>query len=160
MIRHKTDEQSVARWAARFGEINVVCRGPVNGARYPALERVAETRQKPMAIIEFVLFDVPRDVGVYTIARSITDESTMQLRKRVANGTPLVKWDTDDFPLTLERSEHYDQIRTSIARITSCDCDFHLLYRISPDDDAEQISLEQLNNLLESDIEYDRQERD
>ena len=113
-----------------------------------------------MAIIEFVLLDVPRDVGVYTIACSITGESMMQLRKCVADGTPLVKWDTDDFPLNLERIEHYDQIRPSIAKLTSCECDYQLFYRPSSDDDAEQISIEQLNNLLESDIEYEKQERD
>lgn len=113
-----------------------------------------------MAIIEFLLLDAPRDVGVYTIARSITDESTMQFRKRVADGKTLVQWDTDDFPLDSERAEHHDQIRASVSKLTSCDCDYQLFYRPSSDDDAEQISAEQLNNLLESEIEYENQERD
>ena len=113
-----------------------------------------------MSIIEFLLLDAPRDVGAYTFARSITNESTMQLRKRVANGQPIVQWDTDDFPLDSERTEHQDQIRRSVAILTSCDCDYQLFYRPSPDDDADQISAEQLKNLLESEIEYRKQERD
>ena len=113
-----------------------------------------------MAIIEFVLLDVPRDVSVYTHARSITQVSTIQLRKRVEDGTPLVKWDPDDFPLNLERAEYYDQIRDSASRLASCDCDYNFLYRSSPNDDAEQMSIKQLNNLLESDIEDEKQERD
>ena len=113
-----------------------------------------------MAIIEFVLLDAPRDVSVYMHARSITRVSTIQLRKRGEDGTPLVKWDTDDFPLNLERAEYYDQIRDSASRLASYDCDYNFLYRPPPNDDAEQISIEQLNNLLESDIEYEKQERD
>lgn len=113
-----------------------------------------------MAIIEFVLLDVPVDVGVYTIARSITGETTMSLRKCVVDGTPLVKWGMDDFPLNSERIEHYGQICDSISELTSCDCDYQLFYRPSSDDDAEPISIEQLNNLLESDFKYEKQERD
>ena len=113
-----------------------------------------------MAIIEFVLLDVPRDVGVYTFARSITRKSVMQLRKQAAEGRPLVKWDTDDFPTNMSRIDYYDQIRDSVARLTSCDCAYHLFYRTSLDETAEQISLEQLDNRLDADIEYGKQERD
>ena len=68
-----------------------------------------------MAIIEVLLLDALRDVGVYAIARSVTGESTMQLRKRVADGKPLVVWDTNDFPSDSERAEHHDQIRVSVS---------------------------------------------
>ena len=68
-----------------------------------------------MAIIEVLLLDAPRDVGVYAIACSVTGESTMQLRKRVADGEPLVVWDTNDFPSDSERTEHHDQIRVLAA---------------------------------------------
>ena len=97
-----------------------------------------------MAIIEVLLLDALRDVGVYAIARSVTGESTMQLRKRVADGEPLVVWDTNDFPSDSEHTEHHDQIRVSVSKLTSRDCDIQLFYRPSSNDDAEQISTEQL----------------
>lgn len=113
-----------------------------------------------MAIIEFVLLAIPHDVGVYNVVRSIINKSIMQLKKHVVEGTALVKWDTENFPLTLERDQHYQQIKLSIEKLGSCRCEHQLFYRITLDDDAEPISLEQLFNLLESDLNYERQERD
>ena len=113
-----------------------------------------------MAIIEFVLLAIPHDASVYNVARSITNESIMQLRKHVAERTALVKWDTDNFPLTLKRDQHYQQIKLSIEKLGSCCCEHQLFYRITSDEDAEPISLEQLFNLLESDLNYEKQKRD
>lgn len=79
-----------------------------------------------MAIIEFVLLDFPYDMGVYAIFRSITNKSTIQLRKRVANSTAFVKWDTDNFPLTLKREQNYEQIKSSLEKLSSSSCKYQL----------------------------------
>ena len=113
-----------------------------------------------MAIIGYVLQGPPDDVGVYTIARSITGESTVQLRKRAADGKPLVNWDTDDFAIASERASHHDSIRHWLAKLTSCDCEYELHYRPSSDDESERIGIDQLHNLLDSEIQYEQQEHD
>lgn len=113
-----------------------------------------------MAIIEFYVLSTPRDVGVYAFARSISNASTQQLRHRVANGLPLLTWDTDDFPLTVERNQFYSRILSEVGRLESCDCDSQLVYRVTPTDPAEEVTREELGNLLQSDSEYEEQERD
>ena len=113
-----------------------------------------------MALFEFELRGTPADVAVFTIARSITGQSIMELRQRIATGEPLVSFDFDDFPISTERIEHYERIRTSIEKLTSCNCDHFLLYKCDVSDLAEIVTCEQACNLLESDIQYREQERD
>ena len=113
-----------------------------------------------MAEIAFTLDSSPRDLGVFTIVRSITGRSIMDLRNRVSDGRPIIKWDTEDYPLDSDRVEYYNRIRDSITKLASCDCEYQLHYRTSSDDDPEVVSIEQLKNLFDSDIEYEAQERD
>ena len=113
-----------------------------------------------MAEIAFTLDSSPRALGVFTIVRSTTGQSIMDLRNLVSDGKPIIKWDTDDFPLDSDRVEHYNRIRDSITKLASCDCGYRLFYRPSSDDNPELVSIAQLNNLLESEIEYEAQDRD
>lgn len=113
-----------------------------------------------MALLQFELRGTPTDVAVFTIARSITGQSVMELRRKIAIGEPLVSFDCDDFPFTTERREHYAQIRASIEKLISCNCDYFLLYKCDVSDPAEIVTYEQACNLLHSDMQYRQQERD
>jgi hypothetical protein len=113
-----------------------------------------------MALFQFELRGTPTDVAVFTIARTITGQSIMELRQRIATGEPLLSFDFDDFPISTERSEHYEQIRTSIEKLTSCNCDHFLLYKYDASDLSEIVTYEQACNLLKSDMQYREQDRD
>jgi len=113
-----------------------------------------------MAVLQFELRGTPMDVAVFTIARSITGQSIMELRRRIATGQPLVSFDFDDFSISTGRSEHYEQIQTSIEKLTSCNCEHFLLYKYDTSDLAEIVTYDQACNLLESDMQYREQERD
>lgn len=113
-----------------------------------------------MAIIEFVLLSTPPDLSVYKTGQSSSGFSVMQLRQRVADRLPMLDWDTDDFPLDGERSQLHSEILSVIQKLQSSNCESKLYYRVTRDDDREEISYPQLINLLKSEIDYDQQQHD
>lgn len=113
-----------------------------------------------MAIIELTLDTDCPPVDVYTVLRSATGTSVAQLRQRASSRSPVVTWDTDDFPLTSERKDHHEAILAALYRLASCKCEFRLDYRPAPEDDRESVSVVMLENLFDAEIEYDSQTRD
>ena len=113
-----------------------------------------------MAIIELTLDTDCPPIEVYTVLRSVSGTSVGQLRQLASSRSPVLTWDTDDFPLASERADHHATILEAIERLTFCKCDFHLDYRPSLEDDTETVSITVLENLFNAEIEYDSQTHD
>ncbi|MCC9655269.1 hypothetical protein [Rhodopirellula halodulae] len=113
-----------------------------------------------MAILDLTLDSDCPPIEVYTVLRSVTGISVGQLRQRASSRSPVVVWDTDDFPLASERERHRATILDAINRLMSCKCGFRLDYRPAPEDDAETVSIAMLENLFKAEIEYDNQTYD
>ncbi len=113
-----------------------------------------------MAIIELTLDTDCPPIDVYTVLRSATGTSVAQLRQRASSRSPIVTWETDDFPLTSERKDHHAAILTAIDRLTSCECVFRLDYRPTLEEERELVSVTMLENLFDAELEYDSQTYD
>ena len=62
----------------------------------------------------------------------LTDLSLSDIRQRVADGVPVVKWDSDDYALDDDRETCHARILADIKRLRASGCELWFRYRPAP----------------------------
>ena len=113
-----------------------------------------------MAVYEATLDPSDKLADVIRIVRSLSDLTIDEIQDRLKSGESIWYWDTDEYPFELELEEYTEQIFDEIRHLQDQGCRLRFQYRPARDDQPKAITLEQLNDLLESETNYVQREFD
>ena len=85
-----------------------------------------------MSVYEATISGDSASVPVIQCVRQLTDLSLSDIRQRVADGVPVVKWDSDDYALDDDRETCHARILADIKRLRASGCELWFHYRPAP----------------------------
>ena len=108
-----------------------------------------------MSVYEAAIVDTEPSTGVIQAVRRITDLAIPDIRQRITDSQPVVTWNADDYPFDGDRDTIQQRILAEIASLHDAGCDLAFQYRPAPDDLAEDVTYDQMLNLMQADIDFD-----
>ena len=109
-----------------------------------------------MSVYEAVIVDTePSSAGVIQAVRRLTDLAIPDIRQRVTDAQPVITWNADQYAIDGDRDTIHQQILADIASLRDSGCDLLFRYRPAPDDSAEDVTYDQMLNLMQADIDSD-----
>ena len=113
-----------------------------------------------MSIYTAAVKSVPDKAAAVKVLRKFTELSLGDIMKAVGTSNHIVRWDTEEYPLEMELEEYHEKILAQIAELK--DHNFELEFQYSPyeEDGYDDVTYEEVCNLLESELETANQEYD
>ena len=109
----------------------------------------------PMSVYEAAIVDTEPSTGVIQAVRRITDLAIPDIRQRITDSQPVVTWNADDYPFDGDRDTIHQRILAEITSLHDAGCALAFQYRPAPDDLAEDVTYDQMLNLMQADIDFD-----
>ena len=99
-------------------------------------------------------------IAAVKLLRELTGSFVTELMRRLDAGEPVITWDTEDCPMDVALSAYCAGIRQQLSELQARG--YGLTFRYSPSDvdDFEDVTLEEVHNLLDSEELHDAQEHD
>ncbi|EGF28832.1 hypothetical protein RBWH47_00949 [Rhodopirellula baltica WH47] len=87
--------------------------------------------------------------------RRITALAIPDIRQRITDSQPVIAWNADDDPLGGDRNTIHQRILADIASLRDAGCALAFQYRPAPDDPAEDVTYDQMLNLMQAGVDFD-----
>jgi len=98
--------------------------------------------------------------GAIKLLRVHTSKPIGELKKRIENKEIIELFDTCDYEIGEEFSDHQKMIEEKLTELSESKFEARLHYRASPNFRWEEIDLDMMRNLITSSIEYRNQDHD
>jgi len=108
-----------------------------------------------MSVYEAAIVDTQPSAGVIQAVRRITALAIPDIRQRITDSRPIIAWDADDCPNDSDRNTIHQRILADIASLRDAGCALALQYRPAPGDPAEDVTYDQMLNLMQADFDFD-----
>ena len=92
--------------------------------------------------------------------RQLTARSVSDIRERLNTDSPIVAWDTDEYPIEMEREKYNAQMMRQVDGLVDAGLHIKFQYRPAAGDPASPIELDAIRELLAWEVDYDNQARD
>ena len=108
-----------------------------------------------MSVYEAAIVDTEPSAGVIQVVRRLTDLAIPDIRQRVTDAQPVIAWNADEHALDGDRDTIHRRILSEIASLRDAGCALAFQYRPAPDDPAEDVTYDQMLNLMQTDVDFD-----
>ncbi len=109
----------------------------------------------PMSVYETAIVDTEPSAGVIQAVRRITELAIPDIRQRIVDSQPVIAWNADDDSLDGDRDTIHQRVLSDIASLRAAGCSLNFQYRPAPDDAAEDVTYDQMLNLMQADVDFD-----
>ena len=109
----------------------------------------------PMSVYEAAIVDTEPSAGVIQVVRRLTDLAIPDIPQRVTDALPVIAWNADEHALDGDRDTIHRRILSEIASLRDAGCALAFQYRPAPDDPAEDVTYDQMLNLMQADVDFD-----